>query len=112
MLCCVAEQWSLEDWLSGLLLAVDLHRLMLLLLYHLLLHPWVPLKGLLSLASRLHPGDETQHAPPNHGRDARQVEGHIVAAQPVPEEACNHQRQQSVGLILSMKKLYLLASQS
>lgn len=116
MPCCVAEQQSLEDRLSRLLLAVGLHHLLLLLLllYHLLLYLWVPLKGLglfLFLASGLHPGDETQHGASNHGWDARQVKCHIVAAQPVPEEACNHQRQQC-GFTLVLEVLLLLASQS
>lgn len=115
MLCCVAEERSLEDGLSRLVLAVALYCLLLLLPYHLLLHLWVLLKGLClfpSLASGLHPGNKTQHGAPDHGRDACQVEGHIIAAQTVPEEACKHQRQQSVGLLLTLKKLYLLASQS
>lgn len=40
----------------------------------------------------LHPGDETEQRSSNDGGDSCQVEGHVVAAQSVPEETCNQQQ--------------------
>lgn len=68
----------------------------------LLQHPgadlWFLLQGLhlfIPSALHLHPGDETEQGSSEEGGDSCQVEGHIIGAQPVPEETCN--RQQSSG---------------
>lgn len=64
-------------------------RVLLLLLQHLgseLRLLVQSLRLLAPLALGLHPGDETEEGPPEEGGDPCQVEGHVIAAQPVPEE--------------------------
>lgn len=82
----------LEDRLSGFAQRVSLS---LLVLYHFLGDVLLLAQGrlLLSpLAPGLHPGYQAEHSSANDRGDARQVEGHVVAAQSVPQEACKQRR--------------------
>lgn len=79
-----------EDRLARFALDIALRRL---LLQHLLVDLRVTLQGLLLLlllASGLHPGDQTEHRSSDDRGDARQVESHVVTAQSVPQESCQH----------------------
>lgn len=60
------------------------------MLYHLLGDVLLLAEGLLflfPLAPGLHPGYQTQHGSSDDRGDTCQVEGHVVAAQSVPQEA-------------------------
>lgn len=85
---CPSVLWPFsQDTLSSLKL-----RVFLLLLQHLGAELWILLLGLHLFPPSvlgLHPRDEAEQHSSNNGGNSCQVEGHIVAAQSVPEETCN-----------------------
>lgn len=91
----------LEDRLSSFALRVSLR---LLMLYHLLADFWVPAQGRLllpPLAPGLHPRYQAEQGSSDDWRDACQVEGHVVAAQSVPQETCDQrQGEKEAGTLL------------
>lgn len=88
---CPSVLWpGSQDRLSSLK-----QRIFLMLVQHLGAELWLLLLGLHLFppsALGLHPGDETEQRSSKDGGDSCQVEGHVVAAQSVPEETCNQQR--------------------
>lgn len=83
----------LEDGLASFALCISLR---LLVLYHLLGDDRVLAQGRLllpPLASGLHPRYQTEQGSSEDWGEARQVEGHIVAAQSVPQETWERKKQ-------------------
>lgn len=84
---------SLEDGLASFALCVSLRPLEL---YHLLGDGWFLAQGRLLLppfAPGLHPRYQTEQGSSEDWGDACQVEGHVVAAQSVPQETWERKKQ-------------------
>ena len=85
----VCAAGHLEDRLSRFTQPVSLS--FLALFHHLLCDALVLAQHrllLCPLAPRLHPRDQAQHGSSDERGDSCEVEGHVVAAQSVPQEAC------------------------